>query len=128
LGRWKGSRVKGNIKAEVSHESITVGGNDIGSEFDGCRDKIMVQILNAIMVPDMRSWSQGLQNGGMWERWGLRGARKGRYGVSMQGKRKDGMGNFRSGFCHSSLRLERSSSNTWIGEAEGRYGRDDMIA
>jgi hypothetical protein len=30
--------------------------------------------------------------------------------------------------CHSSLRLERSSSNTWIGDAEGRYGGDDMIA
>jgi hypothetical protein len=29
------------------------------SEFDGCRDKIMVRFLNAKLVPDMRSWSQG---------------------------------------------------------------------
>jgi hypothetical protein len=41
------------------------------------------------------------------------------------GEKRDGMGNFRSGFCHTSLRLERRSSNTWIGEAEGRYGGDD---
>jgi hypothetical protein len=35
-------------------------------------------------------------------------------------------GKFPIRFCHYSF--ERISSNTWIGEAEGRYGGDEMIA
>jgi hypothetical protein len=57
-----------------------------------------------------------------------RGGRKRRYLRGMQGKRKDGTGNFRSGSVILLFRQVHLSSNTWIGEAEGRYGGDEMIA